>query len=343
MFILSFTVLLVIFISAQCSLYESTLYSTRIATLESIKTKSKKKNLSRKMLQMKRNISSPIAAILILNTIANTAGATVAGMYAHKALGSSLVPLFSIIFTLAILFFAEIIPKTLGAVHWRILWSFTVIPITIMQYILKPLVIVSEKATNIISRGQTKSTMTEDEILSTIRMGATEGEISDWEGLMTQNIINLEKKLVQEIMTPRRVIFALDESMSIADAHKIVSEKGLSRIPIYKDDKENITGYIMIHDLSSAKALSKPDMHISSLAKSISFVPENMNCLTLLSNSLKNRSHITVVQDEYGGVSGIVTLEDLLETILGAEIVDEKDKVVDLQKLARSQKKKRSK
>lgn len=182
MFILGLTVILTIFLSAQCSLYESTLYSTRIATLEAIKPKDKKKRLARKILQMKRNISGPIAAILILNTIANTAGATIAGMYAHKALGASLVPLFSIVFTLLILFFAEIIPKTLGAVHWRSLWPFIVVPLTIMRYSLKPLIVVTEKATDFMSRGQTKSTMTEEEILSTIRMGAKEGEISDWEG-----------------------------------------------------------------------------------------------------------------------------------------------------------------
>jgi len=343
MFILGLTVILTIFLSAQCSLYESTLYSTRIATLEAIKPKDKKKRLARKILQMKRNISGPIAAILILNTIANTAGATIAGMYAHKALGASLVPLFSIVFTLLILFFAEIIPKTLGAVHWRSVWPFIVIPLTIMRYFLKPLIVVTEKATDFMSRGQTKSTMTEEEILSAIRMGTKEGEISDWEGLMIQNIINLENRKAREIMTPRKVMFALDKNMNVEEAHKIASEKGFTRIPIYQDDRENIVGYIMIHDLGSVKILSKPNSPISSIVKSISFVQENMNCLTLLSNFLKYRKHISIIQDEYGGVSGLVTLEDLLETVLGAEIVDEKDIVVDLQKLARDQKQKRSK
>jgi CBS domain containing-hemolysin-like protein len=343
MFILLLVVFLTIFISAQCSLYEATLYSTRMGSLEAAKTKAKTKGLARRMILMKRQISQPLAAILILNTVANTAGATIAGMYAHKALGAGLVPLFSILFTLGILCFSEIIPKILGAVHWRALWPFIVWPLSLMKYGLYPFILVTEKFTMWLTHGRQTSPITEEDILGVVRLGAKEGEISDWESLMVHNIISLENKRVEEIMTPRTVIFSLDAETPVAEALDSAGKKGFTRIPLYQEDRENITGYVIIHDLGSAKTLSEPKTTLASLAKPIASVPETMNCLTLLNAFLKKRRHIAVVKDEYGGVAGLVTLEDLLEVMLGTEIVDERDTVVDLQELARKEGKKRSK
>jgi CBS domain containing-hemolysin-like protein len=323
-------------------LYEATLYSTRIGTLEAAKSKHKTKKAALKMINIKRDLSIYIAAILILNTIANTAGATVAGMYAHKVLGTTLVPVFSIVFTLAILFIAEIIPKTAGAVHWRKLWPLIIFPLYIMKTSLYPLIRVTQKLTDFLTRGYTAPSITEEDILGAIRLGSKEGEISEWESLVVHNLINLENKRVREIMTPRTVMFTLDANMTVKEALKVAGEKGVTRIPIYLDDKENIVGYVMIHDLGSAMAITDPDTKISSLAKPISFEPESENCLTLLTKYLKKRRQIAVVEDEFGGVSGLITLEDLLETVLGTEIVDEKDLVDDLQKLARERRPKRS-
>jgi CBS domain containing-hemolysin-like protein len=292
------------------------------------------------MIQMKKQISVPIAAILILNTIANTAGATIAGMYAHKILGAVFVPLFSIVFTLAILFFAEIIPKTMGAVYWRTLWPLIIWPLNAMKYVLYPLIWITEKFSASLTRGRPPAPMTEEDILGAIRLGAKEGEISQWESLMVHNIIKLENTDVREVMTPRKVMFSLDTNMTLGGALEAAGTQGLTRIPVYRDDKENIEGYVMIHELGSAKALSEPNTPLSTIVKPISFVAETINCLILLNRFLKKRSHIAIVEDEYGSVSGLVTLEDLLETVLGAEIVDETDKVVDLQKLARKRKKK---
>lgn len=342
MSILFFVVFLTIFISAQCSLYEATLYSTRPGTLEAAKSKPKTKKLALMMIQMKKQISVPIAAILILNTIANTAGATIAGMYAHKTLGAVFVPLFSIVFTLAILFFAEIIPKTMGVVYWRSLWPVVVWPLTAMKYPLYPLIWITEKLSSFLTRGRPPAPITEEDILGSIRLGAKEGEISQWESLMVHNIIKLENTEVREVMTPRKVMFSLDRNMTVEEALKAAGPQGVTRIPVYREDNENIEGYVMIHELSSARALSEPNTPLSAVVKPISFVAETTNCLTLLNRFLKKRSHIAIVEDEYGSVAGLVTLEDLLETVLGAEIVDETDKVVDLQKLARKRKHKRS-
>ncbi len=343
MSVLIIVVFLTIFISAQCSLYEATLYSTRMGTLEAARSKPKTKRLALTMIQMKKQISVPIAAILILNTIVNTAGATIAGMYAHKVLGAVLVPLFSILFTLAILFFAEIIPKTVGAVYWRTFWPVIVWPLTVIKYPLYPLIWITEKFSAFLTRGRPPAPITEEDILGSIRMGAKEGEISEWESLMVHNIIKLENTQVREIMTPRKVMFALDANISVDQALQAGGEQGFTRIPVYQEEKDSILGYVMIHDLGSAKTLAEPNTPLSTVVKPISFVAETTNCLTLLNSFLKKRSHISIVEDEYGGVAGLVTLEDLLETVLGAEIVDETDTVVDLQKLARKRKKKKSK
>ena len=340
MSVLIFVVFLTIFISAQCSLYEATLYSTRLGSLEAAKSKTRTKKLALMMIQMKKRISEPIAAILILNTIANTAGATIAGMYAHKALGATLVPLFSILFTLAILFLAEIIPKTMGAVYWRTLWPVIVWPLTAMKYPLFPIIWVTEKFSDFLTRGRPPAHATEEDILGAIRLGAKEGEITEWESLMVHNIIKLENTEVREVMTPRKVMFSLDTNMTVEEALKAAGPKGISRIPVYQEDKDNIEGYVMMHELGLVRCLSEPNTPLSALVKPISFVDETTNCLVLLNSFLKKRSHIAIVEDEYGSVAGLVTLEDLLETVLGAEIVDETDKVVDLQKLARKRKKK---
>jgi CBS domain containing-hemolysin-like protein len=157
---------------------------------------------------------------------------------------------------------------------------------------------------------------------------------------MVHNIIKLENTEVREIMTPRKVMFSLDKNMTVGEALKVAGTKGVTRIPVYQEDKDYIEGYVMIHELGSARSLSEPKTPLSAIVKPISFVAESTNCLTLLNSFLKKRSHIAIVEDEYGSVAGLVTLEDLLETVLGAEIVDETDTVVDLQKLARKRKKK---
>lgn len=335
MTLLVVVVFLTVLVSANCSLFESTLFSTRSGTLEASIAAKWKVGLARRFLDMKRNIPVPIAAILILNTVANTAGATLAGSYAAESLGPSRVPLFSVCFTLLILFLGEIMPKTLGAVHWRRIWPLVVWPLVFMKYALYPAIIVTQWFGRLFTRGQKDPRITEEEILAAVRMGATEGQITVGESLLVHNIIDLENKTVREVMTPRTVIFSLDAATTVLDAVKAVDGKGFTRIPIYENDRENVVGYIITHDLFSARSLAQPDTPIRTMAKPISFVPESRNLLAQLTSFLKSRQHIGVVVDEYGGVAGLVTLEDLIETLLGSEIVDETDKVVDLQERAR--------
>jgi CBS domain containing-hemolysin-like protein len=338
MVILLIVVFITLLISANCSLYEAVLYSTRPATLEAAKTRGKKGKLAAQFIALKKNISQPIAAILILNTIANTAGATIAGMYATNVLGASMVPLFSLVLTLGILFLSEIIPKTIGAVHWRNLWPHIIYPLKIMNTVLYPAILVTEKISRLLTRQHKIATITEEEILALVHLGAREGEISKEESRMVRNIINLEDRQVREIMTPRRMIFSLSADITIEEAFRTISGKGITRIPIYEEDKENISGYVVSHDISEAIMQNNSGSLLQSIMRPISFVAENTNCLTMLTSFLKQRKHIAIVSDEFGGVDGLVTMEDLLETLLGSEIVDETDRVVDLQEAARKRK-----
>ena len=341
MSILILVVFMSLSISGMCSLFEAVLYSTRIGTLEAVKTKDRKKSLAEKLLNLKREISVPIASILILNTVANTAGATIAGMYAAKELGTSLVPLFSILFTFSILIFSEIIPKTVGVIRWRILWPYIVWPLAFMKTTLNPLIFFIQKLTNLLTRGVKFTTITAEEIIASARVGAKEGEISEQEHLIINNLINLENRIVREVMTPRRVIFSLDANLTLKEAVKLADKEGVTRIPIFENDKENIIGYVMIHDLNYQKYLTDPSKRLRDISRTITFVPEATNCLKLLTDFLRKRLHIAVVIDEYHGVAGLISLEDLLETLLGTEIVDEKDQFVDLQEIARKKKPKR--
>ena len=335
MLALVIVVFVIVFISAHCSLFEATLYSTSTATVEAARDDPRRRRAAERFIGLKKNVAVPIASILILNTISNTGGATIAGMFAREELGSAWLPAFSVALTLAILLFAEIMPKTLGVSHARRFWPFIVWPLIVMNYALYPLAFLSQKFANLFAGSEAKSGVTEDELLALVRVGAREGEITDKESRLVHNIIALENTTVKEIMTPRTVMFSLDASMTIDEAIQASDQKGFTRVPIFEDERENIVGYVTTHDLLSSDTLKNPNAPLKSIMKPISFVPATTDSLTHLTNSIRERRLINVVVDEYGGVAGLITLEDLIETLLGDEIVDESDKAVDLQEIAR--------
>ncbi len=322
-------------ISALCSLFEAVLYSTRIGTIEAAKNDDDDgKGMADRMLDLKTNIAVPITAILVLNTIANTAGATLAGVISRDILSPLGITAFSTFLVLGILFLSELIPKTIGAVYWRRLWHWIVWPIILLLHMLHPVIWVVQKFTDLITRGTSGSAVTEDEIVAMVNLGESDGHLTEEEGEMVRNIIDLEEKSAKDIMTPRVVAFSLDAEMQVDDAIDRVRSVGFSRIPIYKGHSENISGYVLRRHLYSVDS-ENGGKRIQSLATPISFVPETANCLTLLNQFLKHRWHIAMVTDEYGGLAGLVTLEDLVETLLGSEIVDETDRFVDMQSAAR--------
>jgi CBS domain containing-hemolysin-like protein len=336
--VLIIVVTLTLLISANCSLYEAVLYSARMGTLEAARDNKRTGKLAAQFIAFKKNISEPIAAILILNTIANTAGATIAGMYAARSFGASYVAVFSIVFTLAILLLSEILPKTMGAVHWRSLWPYVIGPVKVLKYLLYPVVRLSQGFSAFITKDHQPGKITEDEILALVHMGATEGEITQDESLMVKNIIKLEEIKGRSIMTPRTIIFSLEASLTIGEAFELMKDQGFSRIPLYEEHKETIIGYVMAHDIILAKAQGQDKAPVTSVVRPVKFMPGTSNCLTLLKNFLKLRLQMAILVDEFGGIAGLLTLEDLVETLLGTEIVDETDRAVDWQDVARRRK-----
>jgi CBS domain containing-hemolysin-like protein len=272
---------------------------------------------------------------LILNTIAHTVGATMAGAYGVEALGQSRMLAFSMIFTASILVFTEILPKTAGVVYWRSIWPYTVWPLTAMIYALYPLIWLTEKLSRLIMPSEEGKKITQEEIVAFIRLGQKEGEISRWESLWLHNIIQLKSKPVNEIMTPRTVIISLEADTSVYEALQILRSEGFSRVPIYQEESENICGYIHIRDVYQAQLDGFGQKPIKMFMKPIAYIPESKDSLQVLAQFLARRHHIAIVVDEYGGVAGLVTLEDVVETVLGSEIVDEMDKIVDMQSFAR--------
>ncbi|MBN2735715.1 MAG: DUF21 domain-containing protein [Spirochaetales bacterium] len=335
-------VVLTLSISALCSLSEAALYSSRLPYLESIKEKYPKNRSVSLFIKMKNNVEIPITSILILNTIANTAGATLAGMFAAKELPAPWIPLFSIALTLGILIFAEILPKTYGAVAWKTIWGKISWPLHFVSILLWPLIKLSQFMLRLVTKGKKTGSVSEEEIIALVKLGARTGEISQMENSIIQNILKLEDIQLEDIMTPRQMIFSLDESMLLTEARELVEAKGFSRIPVYQQDKEKVNGYIRVNDLLATRNIARENLRLKDISMSIDKKPATMNCLTLLMEFLKNRHHIALVLDEYFQVHGIVTLEDLLETMLGHEIVDETDQFVDLQKEARKRLKKSS-
>jgi CBS domain containing-hemolysin-like protein len=203
-----------------------------------------------------------------------------------------------------------------------------------MQYALFPFIWLSQKLTSLITSTDT-SHITEDEILALVKLGASAGEISQEESRMVRNIIGLDRIPVKRIMTPRNVMFSLSANTNIEKGLPEFYSNGFSRAPIYDEDREHITGYVLVQDLLNPAILDKKHQLLTEFKKRISFYPETANCLTILTEFIKKKRQIAIISDEFGGVAGLVTLEDLMETILGKEIVDERDTVDDMQKIAR--------
>ena len=320
-------------ISALCSLLESVLYSTQVITLES--TTGIDRPFARQMKMLKEEVEKPLSAILILNTVANTAGAALAGWAAGEVWGPRSLWIFSLAFTLAILFFSEIIPKTVGAVYWRSLWRVSLTPLKIIIFICLPIIYAVRGVTRLITRRQAETPrVSEDEILAAARLGVKEGEITELENSLINNIIKLEDIRATDIMTPRTVMFSEPGSRKLSEAAEDAQSWPYTRVPVYKEDQEDILGYVLKYDVL-AKGQSDPDMVLADLAKTVRYVPSTINALMLLTTLLHRREQMCLVVDEWGGIAGLITLEDVLESMVGAEIMDESDLVEDMQELAR--------
>jgi CBS domain containing-hemolysin-like protein len=284
----------------------------------------------------KENINKSIASILILNTIANTLGAAAVGAQASIIFGNDAVVYVSIVLTFAILFLSEIIPKTIGAIYWKSLAPVSAHVIRIFIWITYPIILTTLFVTNKISNGKVDSnSQTKEELLESMLISEDEGVIDEKESDVIENILNLNNIKVGEILTPRSVVFALDESMTIKE---IIETKEdifkFSRIPVYHDSIEDVVGMVMTKRIFK-QALENDTVTLGSIKKSIIAINENIPVSKALDMFISKKEHMILVMDNYDQTEGIVTLEDCVETILGVEIVDESDGAVDMRELAK--------
>ena len=339
MALLIFYLFLALFVSFLCSVMESVLLSTPLTYL-SIK-ENEGYNSSRAFINLKRNIGKPLAAILSLNTIAHTVGAAGVGAQATLVFGEAYFGWISAILTLMILIFSEIIPKTVGARYWRNLALVSGRIIQGMVIITYPLVILTGFITRMLSRNTGVDSVSREEISAMAKIGTEEGILEEKEYKIIRNIIRIRNVLVSEVMTPRIVVTVADENMKLGDFLKNREFLYYSRIPLYSGDKENITGYVIRQAAFEKHTEEGTGLRLRDIRRKIVVVPEFQSLLSVWELLLEKKEQIALVVDEYGGMHGIVTMEDIIETILGLEIVDERDRIADMQKYARERWKQR--
>lgn len=298
--------------------------------------------LGRELRKMKDDVERPLAAILSLNTIAHTVGAAGAGAEAAAYFGDTYVGIISGVLTLLILIISEIIPKTLGAVYWRQLTPTVVRLLTPIIWLMWPLVKLAQGLTHLLTRGQEKVLVSREEFKALAELGEREGVFEADESRMLKNLFRFGSIRAKDIMTPRTVLFALPESMTVGEVMQEQHEFRFSRIPVYGKDRDDITGYILKSDLLLSAAQDDDSRRLKDLKRNLLVVSDGTPLPDLFENLMNHREHVGLIVDEYGGTTGLVTLEDLLETLLGMEIVDEADSEDDMQELARAQWRKRA-
>ena len=329
---LFFYLFIALFVSFVCSLAEAVLLSVPQSYLVTLKNKY---FWADSFLNYKKNIDKPLSAILALNTIAHTIGAAGVGAEASKIFGHTSLGIVSAILTLLILIFSEIIPKTLGALYCKSLSKLTFYSIKFMMILTYPLVFISIRITQLFAKKKNQI-ISREELSAMANLGYDEGIFSKDENRIIQNILNLKMIKVSEILTPRVVVVSANENLTIDDFKSQKQFLNFSRIPLYSDQNEKITGYILLQDvLKNNSNKNNVKTYLRGFKRDILTVPNTINLFVLFNRLVEKKEHISVVVDEYGGLDGIITMEDVIETFLGLEIMDESDQVIDMQKYAK--------
>ncbi len=321
-------------VSFLCSILEAVLLTTSAAYIQVNIRQGQKSALILK--ELKENIDRPIAAILTLNTVAHTMGAALVGAQVQKLWGEAYLTAASIILTLLILIFSEVMPKTIGASYWKTLAPFSAYVVRAMIWGLLPFVVMSEWVSKFL-RGKKEEGLTREEVIETAELGAVEGSLKKKESLIIKNLLMLSKIYVYDIMTPRSVLFALDQDKTVAeimDEHRPIR---FSRVPVYKDTVDNIQGMVHRYKILEASSGDHHSITMKELMTPVQTIAEDVPVSALLDQFIQKQEHLFVVADDYGSTMGIVTLEDAVETLLGVEIIDEFDSVADLRQLALEQ------
>ena len=335
-------ILLIIFVAGAlvfsfiCSVAEAVLLSITPSFVEKIKTDQPQRAATLKALRQD-SVDRSLAAILTVNTIAHTVGAIASGAQATIVFGSTWIGLFSGIMTLAILFLSEIIPKTIGAVYWTSLVGPTMVFIQLSIKLLYPLIWISEGLTKLIARGKPVHPFSRDEFLAMTNIGERSGEIKEHEARIVRNLIHFSSLAGEDIMTPRTVVAALSQDETVSSAAIEMSKHPFSRFPVYGKDIDDVVGLVLRDEILAMEAKGDGNVALSTVKRDILHIEAKTLLPELLELFLTSRKHIALVVDTYGGTKGIVSLEDVIEALLGMEIMDEMDNVEDMRQLARKQ------
>ena len=345
-----YTLLIIFFLvsiifSFLCSIWEAVLLS--ITPSYAAIQQQEGGELGRTIDEFKNNIDRPLAAILTLNTIAHTAGAIGVGAQASSIWGASFIStaVVPVVMTLAILLLSEIIPKTIGANYWRELAPFTVKSLSFIMKVLAPLVFISQLITKALKKDKGASVLSRADFTAMAELGGKQGVFDEGESNLLKSFLRFDSILVKDVMTPRTVVIAADETTTVRDFHNAHPDLRFSRIPLFSESKDSIKGYVLkdqlltklVSQLEAAPGSSQTDTTLSELRRELIVVQEHEPITELFNDFTEKREHIALVVDEFGGMAGIVTMEDVLETLLGMEIVDESDNTVDMQAMARKQ------
>lgn len=325
--------LLALLVSFFCSIAEAVLLSVRPTYVVALERR--KAPAAQTLRALRDRLDRPLAAILSLNTIAHTVGAVGVGGQAAVVFGSGYVGVASGVLTLLVLVLSEIIPKTLGATYWRQLAPVLAPMIMSLTRILLPFVWLSEKLTRLLARGHKRPfTFSRDEIEAMAEIGAQEGALEMKEMRIVSNLMRLRALSVRDVMTPRSVIFMLQANMTVSVFFEEHASEPFSRIPIYDQDRDDVVGYVLKSELFAAQAHDQFDRALREFKRSWLTLPDILTVSACFDRLVREQSHIALVVDEYGTVQGLLTLEDILETLIGLEITDELDTVADMQALA---------
>lgn len=320
-------------LSFLCSVLEAVLLSTPVSFI-SMKESQGAKSASL-MMRYKTNIDRPVAAILSLNTVAHTIGAAGVGSESVKVFGEAYFGVISAVLTLLILVVSEIIPKTIGASYWRELAMPSARIIRILIVLTYPLVWLSELLTRCFAPKIQPLTVSREEVAAMVDVGEEEGVFQEQESQIIRSSLKLEKVTAEQIMTPCVVVASASADTTMAEFHDNADFANFSRIPVYKDRKEYISGYVLRAAVLEKICSGKTDEAISGIIRPILFFSENDSVSDIWKSMLAKKEHISVITDEYGCMRGIVTMEDVIETMLGVEIIDECDTAPDLQAVAK--------
>lgn len=323
-------------LSHICSVLEAVMLTTPMSYVNMLEQH--KVRGSDRLKRLKSHIDRPISAILVTNTIANTVGASLVGSEASKLFNDTGVGIISAAFTFCVLLLSEIIPKTIGTTYWRSLAIPASRIVVWIIYLVYPLVFIIQFFTRLISKNADPVSVSREDVAAIVTTGAEEGVLEKEENKMIQNLLKLDQYNAHQIMTPSSVVTMAERNQTIRDFYKSEEFKQFSRIPLYEDENDDyVTGYVLKQEILERMAEDKFNTKLKDLERPILTFSEDTSVSDLWEKLLESKEHISVIIDEYGSMRGIVTMEDVIETMLGYEIVDEKDEVVDMQELAKAQ------